>query len=210
MKKTKQPRIVLASTSPRRIELMKQIGLRFETHSPKTDETPRKNEKPTALVARLALSKAQSATHFLKAAQGATLIIAADTIVVDPSGKQILGKPRSRAEACSMLRKLQGATHTVFTGYCILETDPNESEGFAHSHVRVVKSRVTMRSLSPAQIRKYVASGEPMDKAGSYAAQGLGMALIEKLDGSYANVVGLPVSQLAQDLEEHFDVRILG
>jgi septum formation protein len=210
MKKIKQPRIVLASTSPRRIELLKQVGLRFETHSPKTDETPKKKEKPTTLVARLALSKAQSATHSLKASKGATLIIAADTIVVDPSGKQILGKPRSRNEACSMLRKLQGATHTVFTGYCILETDTNESEGFAHSHVRVVKSRVTMRALSAVQIRTYVASGEPMDKAGSYAAQGLGMALIEKIDGSYANVVGLPISQLVQDLEEHFDVRVIG
>lgn len=211
MKKTKQPRIVLASTSPRRIELLSQVGLRFETHSPKTDETPKKNEKPSALVARLALSKAQSAVHLVRGPRkkaSAVLILAADTIVVEPQGLRILNKPRTRAEACSMLKMLQGVTHTVLTGYCILETDPDEREGFAHSHVRVVKSRVTMRALSPAQIRAYVNSGEPMDKAGAYAAQGLGMALIEKIDGSYANVVGLPVSQVLQDLEEHFNVHV--
>ena len=200
--------IVLASTSPRRIELMKQVGLQFETHSPRTDETPKKNEKPSALVARLALQKAQSAVHLADKKRGPALIIAADTIVVEPTGKKILNKPRSRAEAAKMLKCLQGVTHTVLTGYCILETDPDEREGFSHSHVRVVRSRVTMRKLSPAQIRTYIATGEPMDKAGAYAAQGIGMALIEKIDGSYANVVGLPISQVVQDLQEHFDIKV--
>jgi septum formation protein len=212
-KKSPQPRIVLASTSPRRIELMKQAGLRFETHSPDVDETPAKKEKPAALVARLSLAKAQSAMSLIRGKKGPTLIIAADTIVVEPQGARaprILGKPRSQAEARAMLRKLQGTTHTVLTGYCILETDPNEREGFAHSHVRVVKSRVTMRPLSAAQIRAYVETGEPMDKAGSYGAQGIGMSLIDKIDGSFANVIGLPISQVIQDLEEHFDVRSFG
>jgi septum formation protein len=213
-KSSNRVRIVLASTSPRRIELLKQVGLKFETHAPRTDETPKKGEKPSALVARLALQKAQSAIHLLNQKHGPTLIIAADTIVVEPEQKsrspKILGKPTSRAEAMRMLKKLQGATHTVLTGYCILETDPNEREGFSHSHVRVVKSRVSMRALSAGQIRTYVATGEPMDKAGSYAAQGIGMALIEKIEGSYANVVGLPISQVVQDLEEHFELKILG
>lgn len=203
-------KIILASSSPRRIEMLKSIGLQCRVIAPKADETPKRNEKPAALVARLALTKAQSAANRLKRGSGAAIIIAADTIVVEPTGKRILGKPRTRSEAIRMLRQLQGLTHTVLTGYCILETDPAESQGFAHSHVRVVKSRVTMRSLSPAQIRAYVATGEPMDKAGSYAAQGVGMALIEKIDGSYANVVGLPLSQLATDLEEHFEVPVLG
>jgi septum formation protein len=203
--------LILASTSPRRIELLKQLGLQFKVISPSADETPKKNEKPAALVARLALEKAQSAARMLKVGQkNITLIIAADTIVVEPKGKKILGKPRSRNEAAKMLRSIQAATHTVLTGYCSLEINPIESDGYAHSHVRVVKSRVTMRALSAPQIRAYVATGEPMDKAGSYAAQGRGMALIEKIDGSYANVVGLPVCQVIRDLEEYFEVRVLG
>jgi septum formation protein len=206
----KQRRIVLASTSPRRIELLKQAGVKIEVLAPRADETPKKGEKPSSLVARLALEKAQSAARLLKNGQNPTLIIAADTIVVEPLGKRILGKPRSRAEAGLMLRKLQGATHTVLTGYCILETDPDEKSGFTHSHVRVVKSHVTMRALSASQIRAYIKTGEPMDKAGSYAAQGIGMTLIEKIEGSYTNVVGLPVCQLIGDLEEHFEVKILG
>jgi septum formation protein len=207
-KSSHRVRIVLASTSPRRIELLKQVGLKFEIHSPRTDETPKKGEKPSALVARLALQKAQSAIHLLSRGRAPALIIAADTIVVDP-GAKILGKPTSRADAAKMLKKLQGVTHTVLTGYCILETNPDDRQGFSHTHVRVVKSRVTMRALTPAQIRAYVATGEPMDKAGSYAAQGIGMALIEKINGSYANVVGLPISQVVQDLEQYFEFKIL-
>jgi septum formation protein len=189
-------KIILASTSPRRIELLKQLGISFEVISPNADETPKKNETPSALVSRLALDKARSIRS------KSAIIIAADTIVVDPSGKKILGKPRSKPEAEKMLRMLQAATHTVLTGYCLLEG--------SHSRVKVVRSRVKMRALSARQIRAYVATGEPMDKAGSYAAQGRGMALIEKINGSYANVVGLPICQVVQDLGEHFGVQVLG
>lgn len=203
-------KIILASTSPRRIEMLKNLGIVCKVVSPHADETPRKGEKPAALVARLALAKARSVATKLKHGARTSLIISADTIVVEPSGKKILNKPRSTREAFQMLQKLQGVTHTVLTGYCILEIDPDEKKGFAHSHIRIVRSRVTMRALSPTQIRAYIKSGEPMDKAGSYAAQGIGMALIEKINGSYANVVGLPVSQLIRDLEEHFEVRVLG
>jgi septum formation protein len=192
-------RIILASTSPRRIELMKQVGLACEVISPDADETPRCGEKPAALVARLARAKAESVSRGI---DSDSIIIAADTIVVDPSGKKILGKPTSVADAQKTLKMLAGRKHTVLTGYCIWETGTN-----AFVKVRVIRSDVTMRKLSRAQIEAYVASGEPMDKAGSYAAQGLGMALIEKISGSYANVVGLPVSQLWVDLETHFGMK---
>lgn len=192
-------RIILASTSPRRIELMKQVGLVCEVISPNADETPRRGEKPTALVARLAREKAASVATGI---EGDSIIIAADTIVVDPSGKRILGKPTSVADAQKMLSMLSGRKHTVLTGYCIWETGEN-----AYVKVRVVKSTVVMRKLSRIQIEAYVATGEPMDKAGSYAAQGLGVALIEKISGSHANVVGLPVSQLWLDLETHFGLK---
>jgi septum formation protein len=192
-------RIILASTSPRRIELMKQVGLTCEVISPTADETPHRGEKPTALVGRLAREKARSVASDIV---GDSIIVAADTIVVDPSGRKILGKPTSVADARKMLGMLAGRKHTVLTGYCIWETGEN-----SYVKVRVVKSTVVMRKLSRVQIEAYVASGEPMDKAGSYAAQGLGMALIEKINGSYANVVGLPVSQLWMDLESHFGLK---
>jgi len=203
-----RPRIVLASTSPRRIDLLRQAGLECEVVSPDADETPRKNEKPLDLVTRLALAKARSAARSLSRKKGrgsGALIIAADTIVVEPRAKRILGKPRSRAEAIRMLASIQGATHLVLTGYCILELGPR---GATHSLVRAVRSRVTMRPLSAAQIRAYVATGEPMDKAGSYAAQGIGMALIDRIEGSYANVVGLPICQLLRDLEDEFEIPV--
>jgi septum formation protein len=181
-------RIVLASTSPRRIELMKQLGFRFKVVPPKTDEALRKGESPRAMVARLAEEKAEVVAEGRDA-----LVIAADTTVVSPDGKRILGKPVSRSDAERMLRGLSGRVHTVLTAYCITLGGT--------SLVRVVRSRVKMRKLSAVEVRRYVASGEPMDKAGSYAAQGLGMALIEEIRGSYTNVVGLPMAQLVSDLE---------
>jgi septum formation protein len=208
-------KIILASTSPRRIDLMKQVGLHCEVKSPDADETPRRGESPAKLVARLAREKAQSVARKSKPSKSSnTLIIAADTIVVDPSGKTILNKPRNTAEARKMLKMLAGKTHTVLTGYCIYEIDKattkSPSDRAVHHHmVRVVRSKVTIRKLSPKQIAAYVATGEPMDKAGAYAAQGIGMAFIAKLNGSYTNVVGLPMSQLLSDLETHFGVRVL-
>lgn len=201
------PRIVLASTSPRRIELLQGLGLKPLVRSPDADETPRRGESPRALVSRLALAKAVSVADGLDDFE-LSLVVAADTIVVAPGGKRILGKPRGVAEARAMLKSLAGHTHTVLTGYCI---HPVGFEGMSVNRplVRVVTSRVTMRKLSTADIAAYVATGEPMDKAGSYAAQGIGMALIESIRGSYANVVGLPVAQLLSDLEDRFRLELL-
>jgi len=206
-KKPTFPRIVLASTSPRRIELLQGLGLKPVVRAPDADETPRKGESPRALVSRLARAKAASVADGLGDSE-ASLVIAADTIVVAPGGKKILGKPRDVAEARSMLRSLAGHTHTVLTGYCIHPVGIRGTAG-ARPLVRVITSKVTMRKLSAADIAAYVATGEPMDKAGSYAAQGIGMALIESIRGSYANVVGLPVAQLLSDLEDRFRLELL-
>lgn len=204
------PRIVLASTSPRRIELLQGLGLKPLVRSPDADETPGRGESPRALVSRLARAKAASVAHGLEGPGlgEPSLVIAADTIVVAPGGKKILGKPRDAAEARAMLRSLAGHTHTVLTGYCIHPVGVPGPAG-ARPLVRVITSKVTMRKLSVADIAAYVATGEPMDKAGSYAAQGIGMALIESIRGSYANVVGLPVAQLLSDLEDRFRLELL-
>lgn len=189
--------IVLASTSPRRVDLMKQVGFKFEIVSPLVDETPKRGEKPEKLVARLAFEKANSVVHQFPD----RVILAADTIVVTPDSKKILGKPASVSDAEKMLKLISGKTHTVLTGYCVIAR--------GKPLVRVIKTKVTMRKLDTSAIRRYIATGEPMDKAGAYAAQGIGMALIEKIAGSYTNVVGLPIAEVARDLEKVFDQAFL-
>ena len=196
--------LILASTSPRRIELMKQVGLRFETFSPNVDEKRLKGEKPEAFVKRLAVSKAHAAVAHALEKNSASLIIAADTTVVSPK-RQILEKPKSRSDAARMLRSISGATHEVLTAYAVLLCQVN---GPLEIHSRVVKSKVRMRKLSPKAISRYLDRGESMDKAGAYAAQGAGMALIQSLSGSFTNVVGLPMEQLLSDLETHFGIPI--
>lgn len=203
-----QLEIFLASSSPRRIELLTQIGLKITVRSPNVDEKRLPRETPQKMVARLARAKAEFVAEGIpfpkRDSDPAPLVIAADTIVVAPDGKTILGKPRNTADAAKMLNMLSGKTHTVYTGYCILETGLRET-----GHVvRVVRSRVKMRPLSREDIRNYIATKEPMDKAGSYAAQGLGMTLIDSLQGSYTNVVGLPVCQVAADLENVFGLSL--
>ena len=195
--------MILASTSPRRIELLQQMNFQFEVVPPSSDEKRLPGEAPRAMVRRLAIDKAQSVTTRVMASTGGGLIIAADTIVVAPNGKTVLGKPENVAEAAKMLKMLAGRTHTVFTGYCVLAV----ARGMDTERVvRVVMSRVKMRSLSARDISQYIKTGEPMDKAGSYAAQGVGMALIEGITGSYTNVVGLPMCQLLLDLEKKFSI----
>ena len=185
-----QHALILASTSPRRRELLKQAGLKFHTASPDVDETPIPGESPRAMVRRLALDKA----FVIAAKYPKHLVLAADTTVVSPDGKHILGKPRSPREAERMLTTLAGTTHTVWTGYTIVRGTP------ALLITRAVQTRVTMRALTRAQIKAYVATGEPMDKAGAYGAQGVGAGLIREIKGSYTSVVGLPVAQVLEDL----------
>jgi septum formation protein len=199
-KKTSAPPtvLVLASTSPRRIEMVKQLKYQVKVIGPEADETPRKGEAPRSLVKRLARDKARSV--MIRARATRAIVLAADTIVVSPEGK-ILNKPRDAAEAKRMLKSLGGRTHVVHTGYCLIGTEP----GAETELVRVVTTQVTMRALSSRQIDAYVETQEPMDKAGAYGAQGIGMGLIDTIKGSYSNVIGLPLSQVLQDLEEHFE-----
>ena len=195
--------IILASSSPRRIELMAQVGFEVIVRKPGTDEKLTRGETPSDLVARLAHEKATDVSATIAREFPNAIIIAADTTVVAPDGKTILGKPLDAKDAERMLQLLAGETHTVLTGYCILRTVMGKPEKI---RVRVVKSRVRMRTLTRTEISRYVSTGEPLDKAGSYAAQGIGMSLIRSLRGSYTNVVGLPMAHLVADLKRVYGI----
>ena len=180
--KTKQP-LILASASPRRRELLATLGLDFSIVVPEIDETPKPGEKPRAYVERLAAEKAG-------AADAPGIIIAADTIVVQ--GETILGKPTDERHACEMLRSLSGTVHEVVTGVCVKSAE--------HTVVFSVGTQVAFRAMEEAEIEAYVATGEPMDKAGAYAIQGGAAHMVQRIEGSYTNVVGLPLCELHETL----------
>lgn len=180
------PPLFLASGSPRRRELLTQIGVRFTVLSAQIDETPYNEETPTAYVERLARGKAQAGLALLTDADGC--VLGADTAVVLDG--QILGKPLDEADALSMLTALSGREHEVLTAIALVNQQRCET--------RVVASRVRFRSISTAEIQTYWASGEPQDKAGSYAIQGLAAIFVESLQGSYSAVVGLPLCETAE------------
>lgn len=195
--KLEAPSLVLASGSPRRIELLRAIGLNPGVFKPEVDETPVRGESARAMVRRLARMKAKVAVQGF----AESIVLAADTTVVGTDGKRILGKPENAADALRMLRQLRGKSHTVLTGYCLAQGTKVFS--------RVVASRVVMRDVKLSVLEAYVATGEPLDKAGAYGIQGLGGLLVESIRGSYTNIVGLPVSHVVADLEEHFGIRVL-
>ncbi len=180
-------KIILASASPRRRELMCFITKDFEIITAHVDETIEKGTKPEDAVKILAFKKAQAVSEKYKG----RVVIGADTIVV--CDNKILGKPENEDSAFQMLRMLSGRTHYVLTGVCI--TDSEKAECF------YVKSDVTFFDLNDEEIKKYIESGEPMDKAGAYAIQGKGSLFVEKINGDYFNIVGLPVSILNKKLE---------
>ncbi len=196
-------KIYLASTSPRRQQLLREIGFAFEIVKPETDEVECPGESPRKMVARFATEKALAAFEKVRGGEDG-LLIAADTTVVSPDRKRVLNKPLSVTEARKMLRTIAGKTHTVLTGYVICAFSGGKIQRW---HDAVVSTSVKMRKLTPGEIADYVESGEPMDKAGAYAAQGIGMCLIQEIRGSYSNVVGLPMSELVQDLEKKFKLR---
>ncbi|MGE5591813.1 MAG: Maf family protein [Bacillota bacterium] len=183
-------RFILASSSPRRSDLLAQIGLRFEVIPPQFDESRVDASDPAELVHSLAREKAGAVAAEV---EGPAVVLGADTIVLLDG--EVLGKPRDEAEARSMLARLAGRTHRVLTGVALIRT-PEGPILVQHE-----ETHVTMRPLTPGQIHAYVASGEPMDKAGAYAVQGLGSVLVERIQGDYFNVVGLPLPRLALMLE---------
>jgi len=181
-------KLVLASASPRRRDLFCELGWKFEVVNSNYEEEPVENETAAQMTARFALGKATDVFSRNKD----SLVVGADTAVL--IGNEILGKPKSETEACEMLAKLQGKTHRVVTSVAIV-ADKKEPL------VETESTDVTFRKLSADEIKSYVATGESMDKAGAYAIQGHGMLLVEKVDGCYFNVVGLPVQRLSKMLE---------
>ncbi|MFD2670489.1 Maf family protein [Marinicrinis sediminis] len=185
--------IILASSSPRRKELLGLLSLSFEVIPSHADETIEESLPPGEIVEELSFRKAREVLGaHPKITEG--IVIGSDTIVVLNERK--LGKPSSPEEAEQMLHALQGGPHYVYSGIACLDAASGKE---AVSHKR---TRVYMKELSAAQIRRYVATGEPMDKAGAYAIQGRGAALVDRIEGDYFNVVGMSVSLLADMLGE--------
>jgi septum formation protein len=182
-------KIVLASSSPRRKELLRKLGIGFYVIPSLMDEIPLKGESPEGFALRVSMEKALSVAGRL---DEDCVVIGADTIVVIDG--EILGKPRDEGEAKSMLERISGREHRVITAFSIVRPKGEIL------HSETVESRVKIKALAPWEIEGYIKTGEPMDKAGAYGAQGIGAFMIEEIHGSYTNVVGLPLSQLVDVL----------
>lgn len=191
-------RLVLASASPRRAELLRAAGFEFDVMPATVDEAMDVEETPDGYARRIAQLKGQA----VAARAPGRVVLGADTIVV--VDHEVLGKPADAAEARRMLRRLSGREHVVMTAVCLIDGGPAETgryggegarEGASKRvQTRVARSTVEFAPLSAAEIDWYIATGEPMDKAGAYAVQGLGSRFVTRVDGSYSNVVGLPVA----------------
>lgn len=204
-------RVYLASRSPRRRELLKQVGIEFELlmlregaeRGRDVDETPLAGEAPDSYAVRVAETKAEAGMRYLMQRRLPRMypvfpLVAADTVVA--LGHEILGKPDSMHHAADMLRRLSGCTHHVYTAVAVVYEDRVQTALSA--------SAVTFRELDDAEIAAYVATTEPLDKAGAYAIQGVGAVFVESLHGSYSGVMGLPLFETAR-LLKHFGCGIL-
>ncbi len=189
-----RPKLVLASASPRRLMLLRQAGIEPDALRPSSiDETPRTAEMPRGLVSRLARAKAEAARDQIandKDVAGA-YVLAADTIVA--INRSILGKPQQIEEAAEFLSRLSGRSHRVLTGLCLITPDDKIK-------TKIVDTKVRFKHLTNAEIEAYVASREWRDKAGGYAIQGLAGCFVQKIVGSYTNVVGLPLTEVVNML----------
>lgn len=185
-------RIVLASASPRRRELLGKLGLTFSVVPSTVAEDLVAGESPEQHVLRLSAAKAREVAG--RPGQAGRFFIGSDTIVLRDAC--ILGKPASPEEARAMLASLSGRSHMVLSGYAIFDRAQQRMQSAA------VTTRVTFRPLSESDIAAYVATGEPFDKAGGYAIQGIGAVLVRSIEGSYTNVVGLPLAEVIETLEE--------
>jgi len=209
------PRVILASASPRRAELLRAAGIPFEVHPAHVDESLHPGESPDVYVMRVAKEKAIA----IAARLPRRVVLAADTtVVVD---EQILGKPEDEEDARRMLRMLSGRVHEVLSGVCLCgpaelqATNASEARQDNSGHdapqigsaqqceIRLERTSVAFARLTDDEIAWYVSSGEPMDKAGAYAIQGLASRFVTRIDGSYSNVVGLPVALVCEMLRSH-------
>jgi septum formation protein len=188
-------RLVLASSSPRRREFLRALGIGFEVRTASVDETQLPGEAPEDLAARLSRLKA----HAVAAREPECWVVGADTVVAFEG--EVLGKPADASDAARILRLLRGRRHRVCSGVTVLSPE-------GRTNTRVVCSDVWMRQYSDAEIESYIATGDPMDKAGAYAIQHPVFAPVERIDGCYANVMGLPICHLAAMLHglEHLHV----
>ncbi len=175
--------LILASGSPRRQQMLGQLGIAFTVITADVDERPLAGERPAAYVKRLAAAKAEA----VAAQHPASWVLAADTIVT--AAGHLLGKPTCATQAAAMLADLAGQRHEVLTGVCLLH------HGRDRRHLFYCQTAVWFQPLDEQLIAAYVATGEPLDKAGAYGIQGLGGCLVERIEGSYTNVVGLPLAQ---------------
>lgn len=204
------PTLVLASASPRRQELLRNAGITFLVHPTNLPEVPQPGESGRECAERLARQKALAAFQN----RPDDFVLGADTVVVVDG--DILGKPRDEADAMRMLRLLSGRTHQVITGVCLIrpplktgnkklrtEVEDIKVEDVRFEDTRSETTVVTMTTLTDEDIRQYIATGEPMDKAGAYAIQGMASRWIPRIEGDYFNVVGLPVRLVYQMLREH-------
>ncbi len=193
--------IILASASPRRRELMANMGLDFRVVVSDADEESVDSSVPPGIyVQELALLKAAAVAKTIIDNKDA-IVISADTIVVKDG--EILGKPQDEADAKRMLKSLSGSAHNVYTGFCVMRLSD------AFTVCKDVSTEVFFRELDDEKIERYISTGECMDKAGSYGIQGLGAMLVSHIVGDYFNVVGLPVSELADVLETEFDFKLM-
>lgn len=190
MYRTCQP-LILASSSPRRQQFFRDLGLESVVYVPQIDEVPGFGEKPQEFVRRMAREKGCAAAEKFPA----SWVVSADTVV--SMGDRILGKPRDAADAVSMLMLLSGQEHQVQTGFCLACMEKNVMVD------RVVCTRVVLRQFTEEVARNYVETREPLDKAGAYGIQDRGAFLVSTIAGSYSNVVGLPLAELVELLEEY-------
>ena len=189
-------KVILASGSPRRRELLAQIGIEFDVRVSEQEEIYH-STVPEEIVKELALLKAEHVAENMQEEERAgKVIIGVDTVVVQDG--RILGKPQGEEDAFRMLKKLQGRSHEVYTGTALLYFEGKEKKTVN----RAVKTNVYVHAMTEKEIQDYIASGEPMDKAGAYGIQGKFAAFIERIEGDYYNVVGLPVSFVYQCLKQ--------
>jgi len=197
------PMLYLASQSPRRVELLQQLGLQFEKLSLDVDEARNSGELPEDFVGRLGLDKAMAGYRALidqslpLLSTSPFAVLGADTIVV--CDDKILGKPTGEADAGQILRLLSGRSHSVYTSVSVIFSD---TSGEYSVHSITNKTQVTFRTIEPAEVKWYWQSGEPKDKAGAYGIQGLGAIFVSQLEGSYSSVVGLPLFETSQLLSQ--------
>lgn len=186
--------LILASASPRRSELLAQIGVRFHCQPPDIDETPLVDEDPLSYVDRMAMAKARAVYDALDpAARKMTLVLGSDTAGIHHDSGELLLKPVDREDACAMLQRLSGSGHTIMTSVAFVSA--------AETKALRSLSQVVFRKLGSDEIERYVDSGEAMDKAGAYGIQGAAAAFVQRIEGSYSAIVGLPLCEVSEYLQ---------